>query len=196
MKYSAACIEQHSHTQGVDTHRRVEKSIVLDLLIISYSYHTSSSSYHLSLRSSSTAFDELDPENNGFCSVEQLSTLMAKITDVQVPQGTKLEDVKRRLDPDGLGVILYERLLTVLDQWERQVAMESVQSSQPSQPFTCSACTFDNPASAKNCEICGTVRPPPPAPVKKEEIEIQNFTLFHFNGIEIPGKVRFFDPVA
>jgi hypothetical protein len=45
-------------------------------------------------------------------------------------------------------------------------------------------------ASAQQCEICGTPRPPPPAAAdgKKEEVEIQHFSLYHFNGIEIAGK--------
>lgn len=43
------------------------------------------------------------------------------------------------------------------------------------------------------CEVCGTPRPPPApsaaelAAQRKAEEEIQNFTLYHFNGIEIPN---------
>lgn len=67
-------------------------------------------------RAARSAFDEMDPENNGFIPVANLAALLAKL-GVQVPQGMTQPEVQRRLDPDGLGVMLYERVLTVLEQW-------------------------------------------------------------------------------
>jgi hypothetical protein len=142
-------------------------------------------------RAARSAFDELDPENNGFIPVTSLNVLLSKLGASVLPAGVTPDEVTRRLDPDGLGLILYERVLTVLDQWEKLNAMTLAQASMPQTPFSCTACTFHNIASAQTCEICGTPRPAAiAAQAKPEEVEIQNFTLYHFNGIEIMGKVR------
>ena len=79
-------------------------------------------------RAARSAFDEMDPENNGFIPVANLSALLAKL-GVQVPQGMTQPEVQRRLDPDGLGVMLYERVLTVLEQWG-QSAMQPAQGGE------------------------------------------------------------------
>ena len=105
------------------------------------------------------------------------------------------DDVQRRLDPDGLGLLLYERVLTVLDQWEKQKAQLAAAAVPNRGPFSCQACTFYNDvATAQSCEICGTPRPPPAAVAaaasassRAAEESIVNFTLYHFNGIEIPN---------
>lgn len=143
-------------------------------------------------REARSAFDVLDPENNGFIPTTSLEALLSRMSASVLPPNTNLDEVRRRLDPDGLGLILYERVLTVLDQWEKLKHMTAAQAALPSTPFSCTACTFNNIASAQTCEICGTPRPPPPTPTpaKAEEVEIQNFQLYHFNGIEIPNKVK------
>lgn len=149
---------------------------------------TSSQKKH---RSARTAFESLDPENNGFIPITQLPALMAQLDAAVLPPNTTMEDVKKRLDPDGLGLILFERLITVLEQWEKLKALTQAQAAIPQTPFSCQACTFNNVATATSCEICGTPRPPPPPAAKasnQEEMEVQNFTLYHFNGIEISGK--------
>lgn len=151
-------------------------------------------------RAARTAFDEIDAENNGFIPVTALPALLQKIrssaSSTHVPPGLTDEDVKRRLDPDGLGVILWERVLTVLEQWERQKDQLAAAAVQNVGVFNCGACTFlnSNP-QAQTCEICGTPRPPPQAVVaaaaanaaKEAQVDIQNFVLYHFNGIEIPN---------
>lgn len=137
-----------------------------------------------------TAFDELDPESNGFIQAGALTQLLAKLPSELIPSnGVTLDDIKRRLDPDGLGLILYERVITVLDQLDNQKRMALAQAATPNTPFSCSACTYDNVASASTCEVCGTPRPPPAAATApKEDVEVVNFTLYHFNGIEITNK--------
>lgn len=141
-----------------------------------------------------SAFDELDPENNGFVPVAQLDVLLRRL-NASIPPGNSRDDVQRRLDPDGLGLLLYERVLTVLDQWEKQKAHMAAAAVPNNGPFSCQACTFYNDvATAQSCEICGTPRPPAAAvsaaasaSSRAADESIVNFTLYHFNGIEIPN---------
>jgi hypothetical protein len=143
-------------------------------------------------RAARTAWDELDAENNGFIPITALPTFLSKLraggaSSTHVPPGLTEEEVKRRLDPDGLGVILWERVQTVLEQWERQKDQLAAAAVPNIGVFNCSACTFHNTnAQAQVCEICGTPRPPPAAAVaaaaaaaaKDANLEIQNFTLY------------------
>jgi Ca2+-binding EF-hand superfamily protein len=84
-----------------------------------------------------SAFDELDPENNGFIPMTSFNALMAKIDATQVPAGTQIDAVKRRLDPDNLGIILYEKVVSILEEWAKQKAMAAAQASMPHTPFDC-----------------------------------------------------------
>lgn len=103
-------------------------------------------------RAARTAFDQLDPENNGFIPVTALGALLQKLGNISLPPGTTEQEVQRRLDPDGLGLILYDRVLTVLDQYEKLKALTEAQAALGNTPFSCSACTFNNVGSAQSCK--------------------------------------------
>lgn len=77
---------------------------------------------------------------------------------------------------------------------EKEKAHKAAAAVAPNSTFNCQACTFFNATvTAAVCEICGTPRPPPQpsaaalAAQRKIDEEIQNFSLYHFNGIEIPN---------
>jgi len=172
-----------------------------------------------------SAFDELDPEQNHFIPTDQLPALLLKLAPAlkdTMPPNMSIDAIRSRLDPQGLGIILYDRVLTVMESWKKEkqhaaemaaraaAAASATTSSNVSNanttPFDCTACTFHNEAGRSMCEICGTPRPPPqpqpqPAPSaassssssssrSDEDEEIQNFTLYFYNGLEIEGKTQ------
>jgi hypothetical protein len=129
------------------------------------------------------AFTELDPHENGFVPLNLLPTLVQKIPALGPVTATEL-------DPDGMGIILWEKVATAL----AQSSANSNISQASAEAYSCTACTFFNQGSNARCEVCNTPRPPP-QPITTNNNSTQEgktspsfFQLYHFNGIDGHGK--------
>jgi hypothetical protein len=120
------------------------------------------------------AFVELDPEENGFVTMDLVPQLLTRL-DMGMPPADQLT---RALDPDGMGICLWQAFLAFVD-------VKAPGTGPPTVYWNCGACTFLNPPQTQNCEMCATLCPPPQADL--EQNPPQRLELFHFNGIEGHG---------
>lgn len=134
------------------------------------------------------AFDQLDPEGNGFIPIVSIPSLLEKLGS---PCASMSEDLfTKEFDPDGMGLALWNRIEPGLEN------LEKIRSEQEklNADWACGMCTFINPGKAKTCDMCATARPAPvvvPVPAVREVAEEKapsSFFVWFFNGIEIPGK--------
>src|SRR4051812_2432419 len=93
-------------------------------------------------------FAGLDQTDSGFISTDDLPTLLSRLNRDDLAAPNRIEAVKRAVDADGMGIVLWQSLWPVLQE-----------QSSAAEPWACDACTFINMSDVASCEICMTPAP-------------------------------------
>jgi len=130
------------------------------------------------LSKAKSAFLELDPEENGFIKLDDLARLAHSLDIIDPP----LDELKRLLDADGMGICLWASV---------KIFLKSLREQESAQ-WSCSVCTYLNSNNRTVCEMCQSPRGIQAVPVEQSPPQgaPRSFDLFHFNGIEGHGGAR------
>lgn len=124
------------------------------------------------------AFEDLDPEENGFIPMDSLPLIL---TALNIPH--LLQDAKGVVDPERMGIVLWTNLKAFL---------QSASKAEMAK-WNCSACTFLNEEASNACDMCATAKPQQPPQERAEATGVvapKQFDLYHFNGIDGHGKAQ------